>query len=128
MIHRTAADLVLVLHLLFVLFVVVGGFLVLKWPKLAWLHLPAAIWGVLIEFFGWICPLTPMENHLRRLGGEAGYEGGFVEHYIVAVLYPSGLTRWMQLGLGVLVLVVNVAVYGRLLRRRRNGPGEALRE
>src|ERR687889_2933712 len=91
--YRALADAVLVLHLAFVLFVVLGGLLVLRWPRLAWLHLPAAIWGVLIEFAGFVCPLTPLEVGLRRLGGEAGYEGGFIEHYLTGALYPAGLNR-----------------------------------
>ena len=120
--YRVLADLVVVAHAAFVLFVVAGGFLVLRWPRLAWLHLPAAAWGALIEFAGWICPLTPLENRLRRLGGEAGYAGGFVEEYLLAVLYPSGLTRTHQLVLGALVLGVNLAVYGWVLwRRSRRG-------
>ena len=121
MLYRTLADAVLVFHLAFVLFVVLGGLLVLRWPKLMWVHLPAAVWGVLIEFAGWICPLTPLEKGLRRMGGEAGYEGGFIEHYVVAVLYPRGLTRGVQLGLGLAVLVITVAVYWRLLSRWRGG-------
>ena len=103
-------------------FVVLGGLLVLRWRRLMWLHLPCATWGALIEFGGWICPLTPLENHLRALGRQAGYAGGFVEHYIVAIMYPAGLTRWMQLVLGVFVLAVNGFVYWRVLsgRRRRS--------
>jgi uncharacterized protein DUF2784 len=119
MIFRALADLVVILHLGFVLFVILGGLLALRWPKLAWVHVPAAVWGVLIEFFGWICPLTPLENHLRQLGGQAGYSGGFIEHYIVAVVYPERLTRGTQVVLGVLVLLLNVLVYGRLLAKRR---------
>lgn len=118
MLYRFLADLVVVLHLAFVLFVVAGGLLVWRWPRLAWLHVPAAAWGALIEFAGWICPLTPLENRLRRLGGEAGYAGGFVEEYLLAVLYPSGLTRTHQLVLGALVLALNLAIYGLLLRKR----------
>ena len=117
--YRLAADAVLVLHALFVAFVVAGGLLVLRRPRLAWLHLPCAVWGALIEFAGWICPLTPLENRFRRLGGEAGYEGGFVETYLLATLYPEGLSRPVQLALGVLVLAVNAAVYGWLLARHR---------
>ena len=116
--YRTLADLVLVFHLAFVLFVVLGGLLVLRWPKLAWAHLPAAGWGALIEFAGWICPLTPLEQRLRVLAGQAGYEGGFIEHYVTAWLYPSGLTRTVQLVLGAAVLALNLAIYTRLLRRR----------
>jgi hypothetical protein len=94
--YRLLADLVVVVHLGFVAFVVAGGLLVLRWPRLAWAHLPCAVWGALIEFAGWVCPLTPLENDLRRLGGEAGYEGGFVERYLTSVLYPHGLTRTHQ--------------------------------
>ena len=117
--YRLAADAVLVLHALFVAFVVLGGLLVLRRPRLAWLHLPCAAWGAMIEFAGWICPLTPLEVRLRRLGGEAGYEGGFVETYLLATLYPEGLSRPVQWALGGLVLVVNGAIYAWLLRRRR---------
>ena len=113
------ADLVVALHFAFVLFVVLGGVLVLRWPRLAYLHIPAAIWGVLLEFAGWICPLTPLENSLRVRAGEAGYQGSFVEHYILPVLYPSALTRNVQFLLGALVLALNLAIYGYLLRRTR---------
>src|SRR5512144_911769 len=100
MLYQRLADLVVVIHFAFVLFVVLGAFLVLRWPRLAWVHLPAAVWGVLIEYAGWICPLTPLEHWLRRAAGESGYEGGFVEHYIIPVLYPLGLTRMTQWVLG----------------------------
>jgi hypothetical protein len=113
------ADLVVVLHFLFVLFVVFGGLLVLRWPKIAYLHLPIATYGVLIEFVGWVCPLTPLEKRLRESAGQQGYEGGFVEHYILPVLYPDGLTRGVQLVLGMLVIGVNVAVYWLVARRRK---------
>jgi hypothetical protein len=118
MLYRTLADLLVLLHFAFLLFVVLGGLLVLRWPKLAWLHVPAATWGVLIECSGWICPLTPLENHWRELGGQAGYSGGFIQHYIVALLYPEQLTRGTQVVLGVLVLGLNAIVYWQLLRRR----------
>lgn len=116
---RLLADLVLLLHAAFVLFVVLGALLVLRWPRVAWVHVPAALWGACIEFAGWICPLTPLENHWRRLAGEEGYAGGFVEHYVFPVLYPDGLTRNAQLVLGALVLLINAAVYGWAIRRRR---------
>ena len=116
---RILADAVLFLHLLFVLFVVLGGLLVLRWPRLAWLHLPAAIWGALIEFAGWICPLTDLENSLRWRGGGQGYEGGFIAQYLTAAIYPAGLTRNIQFALGAFVIVVNAAVYFLLWRRRR---------
>ena len=118
-VYRALADVVVLVHFGFVLFVVLGGLLVLRRPKVAWVHVPAAVWGALIEFGGWICPLTPLENHLRALGREPGYEGGFVEHYIVAIMYPAGLTRGMQLAIGLFVLAVNGYVYWRLLSRRR---------
>jgi hypothetical protein len=111
------AALVVVFHFAFVLFVVLGGLLVLRWPRLAYLHVPAAIWGAWIEFAGWVCPLTPLENSLRTAAGDATYTGGFVEHYILPVLYPSGLTRNIQILLGGLVLALNLGVYGYLLRR-----------
>jgi hypothetical protein len=119
LIYRALADLILALHLVFVLFVVLGGPLVLRWPRIAWLHIPAAIWGVLIEYTGWICPLTPLENSLRARGGEAGYSGGFIEHYIQPALYPAGLTRSTQVVLGSVVLVLNLAAYGIALSRKR---------
>ena len=112
------ADVVVILHLIFVLFVVLGGLLVLRWPRVAYLHLPAAIWGAAIEFFGWICPLTPLEISLRRQAGERGYAGGFIEHYILPVLYPSALTRDTQFLLGFLVIAVNLAIYTYTFRKR----------
>ena len=117
--YRLLADVVLMAHAAFVAFVVLGGLLALRWPRLAWLHLPAAAWGAGIEFAGGICPLTPLENHWRGLAGEQGYAGGFLEHYLLAVLYPEGLTRGVQLALGLLVLAVNAAVYALVWRRRR---------
>jgi Protein of Unknown function (DUF2784) len=115
--YAAAADTILVVHFAFVMFVVFGGLLVLRWPRFAFLHLPAALWGALIEFSGWICPLTPLEIALRQHAGDAGYAGGFVEHYITAVLYPDGLTREIQIALGILVLVVNAAIYMAILSR-----------
>jgi hypothetical protein len=112
------ADLLLLAHGAFVLFVIAGGVLVLRWPRLAWLHLPAALWGAGIEFSGRICPLTPIEQAWRRAGGGSAYEGGFIEHYVTAALYPTGLTRTVQVALGVVVLAVNGWVYWTLWRRR----------
>ncbi len=103
---------------MFVLFVVAGGFLALRWRRLAWLHLPAALWGAVIEFMGWICPLTPLENHFRRLAGETGYQGGFVEHYLIPILYPAGYTLSLRLTLGAIVVVLNGVAYGIYFRRR----------
>lgn len=119
MLYRLLADSVLVLHLTFILFVVLGGVLVLRWRKLAWLHVPAVTWGVLIEFMSWPCPLTPLEKDLRRLGGEAGYEGGFIDHYITSLIYPSELSHGTQIFLGVAVLAINAIIYVRFFRQRR---------
>jgi uncharacterized membrane protein YczE len=122
--YRILADLVVGVHTLFVAFVLVGGLLALRRPWVAVVHLPTAVWGALIEFQGWICPLTPLENSLRAAAGEAGYQGGFIEHYLLPVLYPAGLTRGVQLALGSVVIAVNLAVYGLLLARwRRAGEG-----
>jgi hypothetical protein len=118
-IYRALADLVLVVHLAFVVFVVLGGLLVLRWPWVAYLHIPAAIWGILIEYSGGICPLTPLENSLRQTGGQAGYSGGFINHYIQPVLYPAGLTRGTQLVLGSLALLVNLGAYGLVIARMK---------
>jgi nitrate reductase gamma subunit len=118
MAYRILADLVVGVHALFVVFVVLGGLLALRWPWVAAAHLPAAVWGALIEFRGWVCPLTPLENFLRASAGQAGYEGGFIEYYLLPVLYPLGLTRGVQLLFGSLVIVVNLVVYGMVLWRR----------
>jgi len=123
MLYRAAADAVLLLHLAFVLFVVLGGFLVLRWRKLAWAHLPAVAWGALIEFSGWICPLTPLEIALRHAAGDAAYAGDFVEHYIVALLYPDSLTRDVQVALGIAVVLLNTVIYGAVLRRQYRNQG-----
>ena len=113
------ADLVVAVHFAFVLFVVLGGFLALAWPRIAWLHIPAVLWGALIEFSGWICPLTPLENSLRRQQGQAGYEGDFIARYFLRVLYPDGLTRNDQLMLGGLALGVNLAIYSLVFLKHR---------
>ncbi len=111
----------LVFHAGFVLFVMLGGLVVLRWPRVAWLHVPAVLWGAGIEFLGGICPLTPLENHWRGLGGDLGYHGGFIDHYVAAMLYPAGLTRPMQIMIGALVLGLNGAIYGWMLWRRPSG-------
>lgn len=129
MLYGLLADLVLFLHLAFVLFVVLGGLLVLRWPRIIWLHLPAAVWGAAVEFAGWLCPLTPLETWLRTKAGGEGYQGDFIEHYLMPILYPIGLTRVNQLVLGLVVVAVNAAVYGwlwrRVLRREREGERSA---
>ena len=126
MFYRALADLVLLFHLAFVLFVVLGGLLVLRRRRWAWLHLPCAAWGVLIEFAGWICPLTPLEVSLRMRGGEAGWAGDFIGHYVTAALYPQGLTRGVQIALGSFALLLNAAVYAWIVaRRRRSRPDQS---
>jgi hypothetical protein len=116
---RWLAGAVVVIHLAFVLFVMLGGLLVRRWPRAAWAHLPAVAWGIWIEASGGICPLTPLENHLRGLGGEPGYSGGFVEHYLLPVLYPDGLTRGVQFGLAAAVVLLNAGAYGWWWRMHR---------
>jgi len=113
------AEMVVFLHLGFVLFVMLGGLLVLKWKWVLWVHLPAAMWGTLIEFTGWICPLTPLENWLREAGGRQGYQSDFIEHYVMPLLYPTGLTREIQIFLGVLVILLNVGIYVLVLYRQK---------
>jgi len=120
MFYVLAADAVVLLHFAFVMFVVAGGLLVFRWHWLALLHLPAVVWSVLLELRGWLCPLTPLEVKLREAGGQAGYSGGFVEQYMLPVLYPVELDRTMQIAIGCFVIVINVAIYARLLRRFRN--------
>lgn len=117
MIYWLLANAVLLLHLAFILFVVAGGLLVAWKPGFIWLHIPAAIWGALIELLGWYCPLTPLENHFIKLSGESGYEGGFIEHYLLPVIYPHALTYQTQIVLGSIVLAVNALIYFWLWRR-----------
>ena len=117
--YGALADLVVALHFGFVLFVGSGGLLVLRWRRVAWLHVPAVVWGVWIEFSGRICPLTPLENQYRQLGGRAGYSGGFIEHYILPVLYPHGLTRTAQVILGLAVAAFNIWLYLRAFSPRK---------
>jgi hypothetical protein len=113
------AGVVIVMHFLFIAFVATGGLLVWRWPRLAWLHIPAAIWGVVVEMTGWFCPLTPLENHLRQLAGGSSYSGGFVEQYLIPVIYPANLTASTQYILGGLVIVINVVVYFFIFRKHR---------
>jgi hypothetical protein len=119
------ADAVVVLHLLFILFVFGGGLLVLRWRRFLWLHLPAAAWGAVVEVTGWICPLTPLENRLRELGGGTAYEGDFVAKYVLPIVYPENLTQRTQLLLGVIVVVANAAVYAFVWKSRRRARGPA---
>lgn len=117
MIYRIVAEFLVLLHLFFIIFVMLGGVLAFKWHWLALLHLPAAAWGAIVEYRGLICPLTPWENRLRELAGQEGYSEGFIEHYIMPIVYPAGLTREIQTTLGTIVVLVNVVVYGWLLYR-----------
>ena len=119
MIYGLLADLVLALHALFVVFVVLGGLLALRWRRAAFVHVPCALWGAWVELVGWICPLTPFEVSLRQQAGEGGYAGGFLEQYLVPILYPGDLTRGIQIGLGVFVLVLNIAIYTAVMRQWR---------
>ena len=125
MIFRLAADAVVTFHLLFIIFVLLGGLLVLRWPWAALLHLPTMAWGAAVEFLHLYCPLTPLENALRSRAGDQGYDGGFIEHYLIPLIYPAGLTPQIQLWLGGIVLLINASVYGALLvrgvRRFRRG-------
>ena len=119
MIHRLAADAVLLLHLGFILFVLLGGVLAVRWRWAPLLHLPAVAWGVYIELSGGLCPLTPLENRLRIAAGDAGYAGGFIEHYLLALIYPAGLTQDVQYVLAAIVVGVNALASGWVWRRRR---------
>ncbi|MCC5874427.1 MAG: DUF2784 domain-containing protein [Gammaproteobacteria bacterium] len=125
MLYAMAADVVLILHAAFILFAVAGGLLLLRWRWLVWLHLPAAGWAALVVTAGWICPLTPIEQMLRGLAGQDGYDGSFIEHYLVMLIYPPGLTRPVQILLGVLVVVVNIAIYVGVWRQHRHASGTA---
>lgn len=116
--YQIAADLVLVVHLAFILFILFGGFLALRWKIVPWLHLPTVVYGAAIEFVGWVCPLTPLENKLRVLADQQGYESGFVEHYLLPIVYPSGLTDSVQLVLGTVVIILNVVIYAIVWKRR----------
>jgi hypothetical protein len=117
MIYRVLVDTLVLVHFAFVLFIVLGGFLVLRWRRIAWVHVPAAIWGVLVEWSGWECPLTPLENWLRVEGHAALSGGGFIDRYVATILYPAGLTRCMQVALGAFALSVNLIIYRRVSRQ-----------
>lgn len=122
MIYRIGADSILLLHLAFTLFTVLGGLLVLRRPSLLWVHLGAVLWGVVIEWADWICPLTPLENALRIQSGEEGYAGGFIEHYVSLVLYPENLTIELRYLLGMGLVAVNLIIYGYIFLVRRRNP------
>jgi Protein of Unknown function (DUF2784) len=117
MIYRALSDFVLLLHMAFVLFAALGGVLVFKWRRVAWFHIPAALWAAFIELVGWVCPLTPLENWLRRQGGEVGYQTGFIERYLLPLIYPAPFSRSLHVALGLLVMCVNLAIYWWIWRR-----------
>lgn len=115
------ADLVLLIHFAFIIFVLLGGILTMWWRWIPWVHLPAALWAVALEFGGWICPLTPLENRLLQAGGDAGYAGGFLEHYALPIIYPQGLTPEIQMVLGFIVLLFLLVTYGVVWWRKASG-------
>jgi len=121
MLYKFLADFVLVLHFLFILTVIFGALLVLIWPRFAWIHIPVALWAMLISFFGWICPLTPLENYFRSMAGQDGVAGGFIGHYLLPIIYPGELTREIAIGIGVFVLIWNGMIYSVFIyQRKRN--------
>ena len=119
MLTRVVADFIIIIHFGFIVFIVLGGLLVFRWPKLMWLHLPAVAWGVVIELAGFICPLTPLENRLRIAAGESGYSSGFIDQYLIPVVYPDGLNRPTQIALGALVISINLVLYGVVVAKRK---------
>ena len=119
MVHLIFANCILVVHLMFILFVVFGGLLVFYKKWMSWLHIPAISWAVLIEFFGWICPLTPMENHFRVMAGQSGNNQGFIQHYLLKMIYPDGMTRQVQVLLGLGVLILNLLIYAAFFKKER---------
>jgi hypothetical protein len=121
MVYRILADVTLGLHLAFILFVALGGLLVLRHRWVAWIHLPTAMWGALISIIGWTCPLTPLENYFRQMGGQAGYNQSFLEHYVLSLIYPAGIPRAGFMALGVGVILANLVIYGWVYHRI--GPG-----
>jgi hypothetical protein len=120
MLFKALADLVVLIHLLFIAFAVFGAALAVRWRWMPWIHLPAAAWGAAIEFMGWYCPLTPLENWLRRASGGMGYSQGFIERYIIPLMYPGNLTRELQIVLGCVVVGVNLAIYFFVWRQARH--------
>lgn len=122
MLFRLTADLIVVLHFLFVVFALLGGLFVLRYNRIIWLHIPTALWAAYVAVAGKICPLTPLENWLRRKGGFTAYDESFIEHYLTPILYPQGLTRGLQLSLGLFVLILNICLYTYIfMRKKRDG-------
>ena len=120
MIYSFLADLLVVFHLVFILYVLFGALLVLKWPRSLWLHLPACLWGMTVEFTGWICPLTPWEIDLRQMAGEEGYSHSFITEYLIPVVYPIGLTREIQWILGAVLILFNLIFYTLVFKHRKS--------
>lgn len=120
--YQIAADAIVVIHFIFILFVISGGFLAIRWRWLIWLHIPAASWGVLAISLRWVCPLTPLENSLRRAGGGDSYGSGFIEHYLVPIIYPSGFDDSVFMAMGVGVVILNVIAYSLLFVSARQWP------
>jgi len=118
MLASLIADGILILHLAWIVFAILGGLLALRWPRVAWVHLGVVVWSAWVILAGWVCPLTPLENHFRWTAGQEGYQDGFVEHYITALVYPPGLTRALQIGLGVAILLWNAVIYALVFHRR----------
>jgi hypothetical protein len=125
MLYKFSVDFIVLFHFAFILFVLFGGLLVLRWRRLAWVHVPSFVWGSLTELFGLWCPLTPLENWLRWNGGQTGYDTGFIDHYIMPIVYPVGLTREIQMVLGAAVILLNVGIYSLILRRALRRRGKA---
>ncbi len=117
--YQFLADALVVVHFLFIVFVVIGGIFLIRRPWLAWVHLPAAVWGATVELSGWVCPLTPLENYLRQRGGGAAYHGDFIEYYLLPLIYPENLTAAMQYVFGVVVIAVNLVFYILFLQKKR---------
>ena len=117
--YNIFADAIVVIHFLFITFVICGGLLVIRWPKMAFAHLPAAVWGAAVEIFGWICPLTPLENHFRYLAGDALFSGDFIVRYLIPLIYPENLTINIQHILGGIVIIINVIFYTIAIRKQR---------
>jgi len=117
MLYQIAAEVVVVIHFIFICFVITGGLLVLRWRWVAWVHLPVVVWGALVELMSWVCPLTPFENWLRRAAGGQGYTGGYIEHYLIPIIYPAGLTHEIQIMLGVFVIIINLIIYAVVFQR-----------
>src|SRR5262245_53669215 len=117
--YQLLADLIVLVHVAFVAFAVLGGLLALRWHRFVWIHLATVTWAAAVELFGWVCPLTPVENWLRRRGGQTSYPSDFIAHYILPLLYPEGLTREVQIALGVFVVLINLWIYSWILRRTR---------